>query len=402
MNFRCISCGSVSSGDPSSSPFCPKCGDLSEWESNRKPSVGGLLPPPQEFTLWRYASLLPEIDEGGIVSLSEGGTPLQYSDGLARSVGIGELFIKNEGRNPTGSFKDRGMSVAMTLAKAAGFSSSICASTGNTAASMAAYSAKASMKPFVIVPRGKVARAKLKQTAIYGATILEVDGNFDMALDMVRDLSGKGGPAIMNSINPFRIEGQKTGAFEVCDQLSSAPDWLIIPVGNGGNMTAYWKGFKEFRSIGAVSSLPRLVAVQAEGASPIVRSMREGSEGLIPFEMPETVATAIRIGKPANWKRAMRAVKESNGLAVTVTDDEIIRARRLIASEEGSLVELASASTVAAAIQLKEKGAIRKDETVVCVTTGNGLKDINEASEPATTIISSAGELRSLLIGKSE
>ncbi len=400
MNFRCINCGAINSGDPSSSPFCKSCGDLTEWVMEKAPTVSGLLPPPQEFTLWRYASLLPGIDEGGIVSLSEGGTPLQYSDGLAGAVGIDELFIKNEGRNPTGSFKDRGMSVAMTLARSAGYTSSICASTGNTAASMAAYSAKAGMSAFVIVPKGKVTRAKLKQSAIYGARVLEVEGNFDAALDIVRDMSGSGGPAIMNSINPYRIEGQKTGAFEVCDQLSSAPDWLIIPVGNGGNLTAYWKGFNEFRSIGAVSSLPRLVAVQAEGASPLASSFNEGSSTLIPVDKPETIATAIRIGRPANWKRAMKAIRDSNGLAVTVSDREIVNARELVAGKEGCLVELASASTVAAAIKLKKQGAIRKDETVVCVTTGNGLKDIDEAEAPDTVIIRSAGELQMILTGK--
>lgn len=384
--------------DPSSTLLCPHCGDMLEWINERSTSAGALLPPPQEFTLWRYSSLLPDIGNGGIVSLSEGGTPLQYSDRLSELLGIEELFIKNEGRNPTGSFKDRGMSVALTAARSAGRESVVCASTGNTASSMAAYCAKAGMKAFVVVPKGKVAGAKLKQTALYGGTILEVDGNFDMALEMVRDLSWKGGPAIMNSINPMRIEGQKTGAFEVCDQLSSSPDWLIIPVGNGGNITAYWKGFREFRALGAVSSLPRLVAVQAEGASPVVSSINSGQEEVTFEDAPETIATAIRIGKPANWRRAMAAVRESNGAAVKVTDMEIMAARKAVASREGTLVELASASTIAAAIRLREQGAIRRDETVVCVTTGNGLKDVDQSEEPGSISIRNSGDLESILL----
>lgn len=397
MKFRCIKCGNVSTDDPTSSPFCPSCGDLIEWFSEKEMSVSALLPPPQEFTLWRYASLLPEMGDGGIVSLSEGGTPLQYSDRLSELLGIDELFIKNEGKNPTGSFKDRGMSVAMTVARSSGYTSAICASTGNTAASMAAYSAKAGMKGFVIVPKGKIAKAKLKQTAVYGGQILEIEGNFDKALDMVRSLSGKKVAAIMNSINPLRIEGQKTGAFEICDQLSSAPDWLIIPVGNGGNITAYWKGFKEFMALGAVTSLPRVVAVQAEGASPIAQSINAGSEEINFVEEPETVASAIRIGKPANWKRAMNAVMESNGLAITVSDQEIFEARRLLADHDGYLVELASASTIAAAKKLKQNNSIGKDETVVCVTTGHGLKDLDAEEEPRTTIVKSPEQLASLL-----
>lgn len=399
MKLRCITCGTAVTADPASSPFCKKCGDLTEWISDRKPSVSALLPPPQEFTLWRYASLLPEIDEGGIITLSEGGTPLQFSDRISEFIGIEELLIKNEGRNPTGSFKDRGMSVALTHAKSAGFKSAVCASTGNTAASMAAYSAKAGMTPFVIVPRGMVARAKLGQAAAYGANILEVEGNFDRALDIVREISSRGETAIMNSINPLRVEGQKTAAFEVCDQLSSAPDWLIIPVGNGGNITSYWKGFREFKLIGAASSLPKMVAVQAEGASPIVSSFREGTDLPAKMENPETVASAIRIGRPANWRRALAAVRESKGLAVTVSDSEIVAARKLLADREGILAELASASTIAAAIRLRREGRIRGDETVVCVTTGNGLKDLDQSPEPETTTVRTAVDAMKLIRG---
>ena len=397
MKFRCIKCGHLAPLDPMSSPYCQVCGDLTEWVNERKASVSALLPPPQEFTLWRYASLLPEINEERIVSLSEGGTPLQYSDRLSEKIGIDELFIKNEGRNPTGSFKDRGMSVAMTMARSAGYRAAVCASTGNTAASMAAYAAKAGIGAYVVVPRGKIARAKLKQAAVFGARILEVEGNFDQALSIVKRLTGKRGLAIMNSVNPLRIEGQKTAAFEVCDQLSSAPDWLIIPVGNGGNITSYWKGFKEFRELGAVTSLPRLVAVQAEGASPVVSSLNEGSEEISFVDEPETTASAIRIGRPANWRRAMGAVRESSGIAVAVSDREIVAARRLIADHEGLLVEQASASTVAAAIQLKQRGAIRKDETVVCITTGNGLKDVDLVEEPETTLVRTEDDLLSFI-----
>lgn len=397
MNFRCLDCGSTF-GRLRADLQCDACGGLLEWVMEREVTVSSLLPPPQDFNLWRYSALLPPTEDEKIISLSEGGTPLHYAENLARSIGIDELFIKNEGKNPTGSFKDRGMSVAVTMARASGARVIICASTGNTASSMAAYGAKAGLKTVVVIPRGKIAKTKLAQCAEYGARIVEVEGNFDVALDFVRRNSGTDGTVVMNSVNPFRIEGQKTAAFEICDQLSSAPDWLVIPVGNGGNISSYWKGFSEFMSIGAISSLPRIAAVQAAGASPIVDAFRGNSETVKFYDEPETVASAIRIGRPANWKRALSAVRESHGVAVAVTDREIIEARKSLADREGILAELASASTVAAVKRLASENIIGKGQTVVCVATGNGLKDVAEHTETIETdTISSSRELGRIL-----
>ena len=397
MKFRCIGCSADFDTDAMPELRCPSCGDLIDWVAESRISAGSLLPPPQDFTMWRYAAMLPQIEDRDIVSLSEGGTQLHYADGMAEATGVEELFIKNEGKNPTGSFKDRGMSVALTAAKAHGVKVAICASTGNTASSMAAYCAKADIGSIVLVPRGKVAKAKLKQCAAYGATIAEINGNFDRALALVRQSSGIEGVAIMNSINPFRIEGQKTGAFEVCDQLSSAPDWLVIPVGNGGNITSYWKGFNEFRRMGVISSLPRMIGVQAEGASPIVHAFAEQKETVEFVKEPETDATAIRIGRPANWKRALAAIRESGGAAVSVTDNEIRSARKLLSEQEGMLIELASASTIAAVRKVASKGLIRKGETVVCVATGNGLKDVDADTEFTTSPVSTIEEISALI-----
>ena len=395
--FRCVGCSTGFETEAMPGLSCKACGDLLEWIPGHSVSTGSLLPPPQDFTMWRYAAMLPQIDEGGIVSLSEGGTPLHYADGLAEATGVEELFLKNEGKNPTGSFKDRGMSVALTAAKACGVKVAVCASTGNTASSMSAYCARANIRSIVLVPRGKVAKAKLRQCAAYGGTIAEVNGNFDMALDLVKQTAGIEGAAVMNSINPFRIEGQKTGAFEVCDQLSSAPDWLVIPVGNGGNITSYWKGFNEFRQMGVISSLPKMIGVQAEGAAPIVHAFAEERETVRFVEKPETEATAIRIGRPANWKRALAAIRDSGGAAVSVTDNEIKSARRLISEKEGMLVELASASTVAAVKKVASKGLIRKGETVVCVATGNGLKDLDADIEFTASPVSTVGDISGLI-----
>ena len=396
MNFICLDCSTVISAS-SVRLSCKKCGGLLEWMSGGEVTVSSLLPPPQDFNLWRYSALLPQVDEEKIVSLSEGGTPLHYAENLAEVMGIEELFVKNEGKNPTGSFKDRGMSVAMTVAKATGVRIAMCASTGNTASSMAAYGAKAGIPTVVVVPQGKVAKTKLAQCVAYGARVVETKGNFDQALEIVKQNEGTEGTGIMNSVNPLRIEGQKTAAFEICDQLSAAPDWLVIPVGNGGNISSYWKGFKEFRSIGVISGLPKIVAVQAEGASPIVHAYEKGLSSIKFTESPETEASAIRIGKPANWKRALSAVRESAGLAISVTDREIIDARKMLAEKEGILAELASASTVAALIRLSSRHLFRQGETVVCVATGNGLKDVSVSGAFDSTVISSSAELRKIL-----
>jgi len=397
MSFICISCGREQEHSALMHPECKYCGDLLEWKSDPDIRVVNLLPPPQEFTLWRYSLLLPVSAEGKRVTLSEGGTPLHFADRLSSKLDMDELFLKNEGKNPTGSFKDRGMSVAVSIARSMGFERAICASTGNTASSMAAYCAKADMEACVIVPEGHVAPAKLKQSQAYGATVVEVRGNFDQALQMVREISAERGYALMNSINPFRIEGQKTAAFEICDQLSSAPDWLVIPVGNGGNITSYWKGFREFRALGVINTLPRLVAVQASGASPIANAFNAGSDAPVFVERPETAASAIRIGRPANWKRALRALVESEGRAVAVNDSDIANARLQLAEEEGLLAEMASASTIAAASKLRREGTIKSDDTVVCVITGNGLKDLDDEIRGETLKAEGISELRKML-----
>lgn len=400
MKFRCINCGLESRRLPIDDTRCTSCGDILDFVSDREVSVAALQPPPPEFSLWRYAALLPDFEDRRIVTLSEGGTTLNYAERLGGALGIDELFLKVEGKNPTGSFKDRGMSVAITAASAAGYKNALCASTGNTAASMAAYCSKAGIRSTVLVPRGKVTGPKLVQAFKFGARILEVEGNFDAALELVRNVQGHS-VAIMNSINPFRIEGQKTVSFEICDQLGGAPDWVIIPVGNGGNITACWKGFLEFRKLGATGTLPRMVAVQAAGASPIANAVAQGKEEPEFVINPDTVASAIRIGRPANWRRAMNAVRDSGGVAVSVTDSEIVDARNSIADTEGILVELASAATVAALRKLIASGVVKHGESVVCILTGNGLKDI-EAEKPETEIVRGRDALLSALMPGAE
>jgi len=289
--------------------------------------------------------------------------------------------VKNEGENPTGSFKDRGMTVGVSKAAALGAKNVICASTGNTSASLAAYAAKAGMRCPVLIPSGKIAYGKLSQAMIYGAKVLQVRGNFDQSLDMVLKLSEKH-PSIylLNSINPFRIEGQKSLGFEICDQLDNEPpDRVIVPVGNAGNISAIWKGFTEFHQLGFIKKLPKMTGIQAAGSAPIAQAIKTNSEKIVPVEKPETVATAIRIGAPVSWKKAVNAIRKSGGTAETVTDEEILAAQKLLARVEGIFVEPASASSIAGLIKLVNNGVISKDERVVCVTTGHGLKDPDTA-----------------------
>ncbi|MGE5574070.1 MAG: threonine synthase [Bacteroidota bacterium] len=324
-----------------------------------------------------YRDCLPEIDPAAAVTLGEGHTPLVEARTVSEAVGAGvRVYLKCEGLNPTGSFKDRGMAFAVSRARAAGFRVAICASTGNTAASAAAYCARAGMKCVVILPEAAIAAGKLAQAVAHGAVVVAVKGNFDQALAIVRDMVARHRIALLNSLNPDRIEGQKTAAFEVCDQLGGlAPDYLAIPVGNAGNITAYWKGFREYGERGRVASLPRLLGFQAAGAAPIVRGR--------PIERPETIATAIRIGNPASWQKAVEARDESGGLIESVTDVEILDACRLLAAREGVLVEPASAASVAGVLKLARRGYFRdrsgasrrQDAVIVCVLTGHGLKD---------------------------
>ncbi|MEM2622108.1 MAG: threonine synthase, partial [Candidatus Nezhaarchaeales archaeon] len=286
------------------------------------------------------------------------------------------IYVKNEGENPTGSFKDRGMTVGVTRAKELGSKVVICASTGNTSASLAAYAAKAGLHCIVLVPTGKIALGKLVQAIAYGAHVIQVKGNFDYALRVVRKLSSIYPLYLLNSINPYRLEGQRTLAYEVYEQLGyKVPDVVIVPVGNAGNISAIWKGFKELKQLSLADSVPRMIGVQAEGAAPLAKTLRENSSELIRVPNPETIATAIRIGAPVNWKKALRAVKESRGTIITVSDREILKAQRLLASTEGLFVEPASAASIAGLAQTMDQGLIDKGEIVVCVATGHGLKD---------------------------
>jgi threonine synthase len=373
--LRCIGCGAEYEELPSSYT-CPSCGDLLEAILRKRPEPDILASlRGASLGVWSFRDMLPVGPEHEPVSLDEGGTPLLELKRLAAPLGPDKVYVKYEGQNPTGSFKDRGMTVAVTLAKGRGAKALICASTGNTAASLSAYAARAGSRAVVLIPRGLVARGKLVQAMAYGATVLEVDGNFDRALELVVKLAAKRRDLqLLNSINPYRLEGQKTLAYELVVQLGGrVPDYVVLPVGNGGNISAIWKGFKEIRGWGLIDRLPRLVAVQAEGAAPIATAFNSGWDEVRPLERPSTVATAINIGRPVLWKKALRALRESSGIAVTVTDEEIMRARERLASKEGILVEAASAAPLAALGKLK--GIMGPDATVVCVATGSGLKD---------------------------
>ncbi len=317
-----------------------------------------------------YKEYLPVSDKTPIVSLYEGNTPLIDAPNLSKKIAPDKdikIYLKYEGLNPTGSFKDRGMTMAISKAKEAGKTAVICASTGNTSASAAAYAARAGMDAYVILPKGAVALGKLSQAMVYGAKIIALMGNFDDALAIVREIGEKFPVEVVNSVNPYRIEGQKTAAFEIVDHLGDAPDFHFIPVGNAGNITAYWKGYKEYRQAGKSTKLPRMIGWQAEGAAPIVKGF--------PIKNPQTIATAIKIGNPYSWQPALQAAKESNGFIDAVSDEEILEAYRLVASTEGVFCEPASAASIAGVIKAYRKGIFKGGETVVCTLTGNGLKD---------------------------
>lgn len=318
----------------------------------------------------RYRKFLPVSEETPVISLAEGSTPLLKANRLSERLGL-DVHLKLEGLNPTGSFKDRGMTLAVSKGVEEGVKAVICASTGNTSAAAAAYASRAGLRCIVIIPKGKIAAGKLAQALTHGATVLAVDGNFDQALDIVRKIVDNYPVLLVNSINPFRIEGQKTGAFEVVDDLGDAPDYLCIPVGNAGNITAYWQGFREYHDAGISSKLPRMTGFQAAGAAPLV----DGHA----IEEPETVATAIRIGNPARGDQALAAAADSGGLIDSVTDEEIIGAYRLVASVEGTFCEPASAASIAGLVKKSGEGYFTPGSTVVCVLTGHGLKDPDTA-----------------------
>jgi len=328
----------------------------------------------------KYRKLLPVSNKTPVVTLEEGNTPLLEAKYISSLVGnFIQVFLKYEGLNPTGSFKDRGMTVAISKAVEEGSKAVICASTGNTSASAACYSAKAGMKCVVLIPEGAIALGKLSQALIHGAKVIAIKGNFDDALNIVKEIAEKYPITLVNSINPYRIEGQKTGSFEICDVLGEAPEFHAIPVGNAGNITAYWKGYKEYKEKGLSKSLPKMLGFQAEGAAPIVLGH--------PVKEPKTIATAIKIGNPASWKQAEAARDESGGLIDIVSDDEIIAAYKMLASKEGIFVEPASAASVAGVLKLAKKGYFSsklqtpnsKPMRIVCVLTGHGLKDPDRA-----------------------
>jgi len=375
----CIACGEKYGADEIVYS-CKRCGDLLEvrydydlLEAKLRKSDWQSLP----LSVWRYRDLMPIRDPTKIVSLNEGGTGLHSCQHLVNLLGVKQLCVKNEGENPTGSFKDRGMTVGITKAVELNMKTVICASTGNTSAALAAYAAKAGLQCIVLIPSGKIAYGKLAQAMVYGAKVVQIRGNFDQALKMVLGLSEKHREVyLLNSINPYRLEGQKTLAYEICDQLNrKPPDRVVLPVGNAGNISAIWKGFTEFHKLGLIDKLPKMTGIQAEGAAPIARAIKNGKDEIVPIDKPETVATAIRIGAPVSWKKAIRAIRESGGTAETVTDEEILEAQKMLARSEGLFVEPASASSIAGLKKLIEAGKIDKDEVVVCVTTGHGLKD---------------------------
>ncbi len=323
-----------------------------------------------------YRDRLPVGDETPVVTLREGGTPLVPAPTLAEVTGC-SVHLKVEGANPTGSFKDRGMTLAISKAAEAGARAVICASTGNTSASAAAYAVRGGMVCGVLVPEGKIALGKMSQALAHGARLLQVQGSFDDCLTLARDLSEKYPVALVNSVNPVRIEGQKTAAFEVVDALGDAPDVHVLPVGNAGNITAYWKGYREYAGDGTASRTPRMWGFQAAGAAPIVTGE--------PVLRPSTIATAIRIGNPASWSQAVAARDESGGLIASVTDRQILRAYRWLASREGVFVEPASAASVAGLLQAAEQGLVDPGQSIVCTVTGHGLKDPQWAIDGAPT-----------------
>jgi threonine synthase len=338
-----------------------------------------------------YRDWLPSVAGAAIITLGEGATPLLPAPVLSELTGC-EVYLKVEGANPTGSFKDRGMTVAVSAAAAQGATAVICASTGNTSASAAAYAARGGLRSAVLVPRGKIALGKLAQALVHGASLLQVDGNFDDCLELARKLASDYPVALVNSVNPDRLQGQKTAAFEIVDRLGDAPDVHCLPVGNAGNITAYWMGYREYAAAGRATKTPRMFGFQASGAAPIARGR--------PVSAPSTIATAIRIGNPASWQLAVAARDESGGLIDSVTDRQILAAYRLLAAREAVFGELASAAGVAGLLQARENGQLDAGSTVVATITGNGLKDpdwaVSAAPAPVTIPVDPAAAAAAL------
>ncbi len=367
-SLTCIECGAQWSDDR----YTCSCGGLLEVRIDIDEVSVDFKLDGRDLSVWKYRCLLPVKTEP--VTLKEGGTPLYRIERLEEELGIRRIYVKHEGLNPSGSFKDRGMTVGVTKALELGKKAVACASTGNTSASMAMYAAKAGLSAYVLLPAGKVALGKVAQALMHGAKVIGIRGNFDVALKIVRDVCELKGIYLLNSVNPFRLEGQKTIAYEIADEIG-VPDRVVLPVGNAGNISAIFKGFKELKELDLTDSIPRMVGIQAEGAAPIYRAFTEKRNDIHPVESPETIATAIRIGNPVNARKALRAIYDSGGLAEVVSDAEIIEAQKFLAAKEGIGVEPASAASIAGLKKLAENGFVASDETVVCVTTGNLLKD---------------------------
>jgi threonine synthase len=372
-HLECIQCGTKYKPDEVIYT-CRKCDglldvvyDYSQIHLTREDLTGPL-------SVWKYKALLPISREP--ITLKEGGTPVYHMKNIGKQIGLKEAYAKHEGMNPSGSFKDRGMTVGVTKALELGMTSVACASTGNTSASLAVYGARAGIPVIVLLPQGKVALGKIAQALMHGAKVISINGNFDDALHLVRELCIANGIYLLNSINPYRLEGQKTIGFEIVDFFNwEVPDRIILPVGNAGNITAIFKGLNEMKKLGIIDRIPMMTGIQAEGSAPIVKAIKSGAKAITVEEHPETVATAIRIGDPVNAVKALNAIRSSGGTAETVTDEEILSAQKLLAMKEGIGVEPASAASVAGLIKLRKAGVIRKDERVVCVVTGHLLKD---------------------------
>lgn len=383
---------------------CPACGGLLTVKMDLEP-LKNMKPEDlrkEPIGVWRYAPFLP-VDYDKRVSIKEGGTPLYKTDSLAKELDIKELHVKYEGLNPTGSFKDRGMTVGVSHAVELGAEVVGCASTGNTSAALAAYASKAGIKCAVFLPSGKVAAGKLAQAMFFGAKVISVDGNFDDALRLARRMSEERKLYLLNSINPYRPEGQKSVLFEIMDQLDyKVPDRIILPVGNAANIWAVYKAVMELKEVGWIDKIPMLTGIQAEGAAPVARAFAAGEKDFVAEEHPETVATAIRIGNPVSGRKALKAIYDTGGCAITVNDEEIIAAQKLLGRKEGVGVEPASAASVAGAKKLREMGVIGKDEVVVCICTGNALKDpdtIIANSDPIISCPNDVEAVKKILLG---
>ncbi len=396
FDLVCIGCGATYRSD-AVIYTCSTCGhllevryDLANINITRKDWLS------RPISVWRYRELLPVAGEP--VTLQEGGTPLYHLKRIGEELGLKNLYAKHEGMNPSGSFKDRGMTVGVSMALQLGMKSVACASTGNTSASLAVYGARAGIPVIVLLPSGKVALGKVAQALMHGAKVISINGNFDRALEMVRDLCETKGIYLLNSVNPYRLEGQKTIGFEAIDQLNGeVPDRMVLPVGNAGNISAVYKGLLELSELGFIDRMPMMTGIQAEGSQPVVRAIRQNLPEVIPEASPETIATAIRIGAPVNAEKVLHAIRMSNGTAEYVTDEEILAMQRDLARKEGIGVEPASAASVAGVKKLAETGVIDRDERIVCVVTGHLLKDPETVIRQCPPPIECDATLESLL-----